>query len=98
MLDRIEHHENPCITVPSTAALDAGFKARDERKLAAVRAARDRQRVCACGKPFVSTRANHIACSRRCSQRLRRDGRRLALERAKRAATFQCHGDAGLRT
>ena len=53
MLDRIEHHENPCITVPSTAALDAGFKARDERKLAAVRAARDRQRVCACGKPFV---------------------------------------------
>jgi hypothetical protein len=31
--------------------------------------------------------------------RLRRDDRRLALERAKRSpATFQCHGDTGLRT
>jgi len=37
----------------------------------------------------------HIVCSHRCSQRLRRDDRRRALEGA---ATFQCDGDTGLRT
>jgi hypothetical protein len=41
-------------------------------------------RYCACGVLFTPTRANHLACNHRCSQRLRRDDRRLALDRAKR--------------
>jgi hypothetical protein len=65
-------------------------RARDDRKVAAARAARPKSRHCACGRVFTPTRITHVACSHRCSQRLRKDDRRLALTRANIHSSWPC--------
>jgi hypothetical protein len=72
------------------------LRARDDLLVAQARAARDNQRHCAsCAALFVPVRSNHIACSHRCSQRLRRNGRRLALGRRKRSQASPFDAEQG---